>query len=160
MTRHLNDQELASATAGIPLEPEHQAHLEGCISCRRSVDQFLEKVDERRMSISLEAPDWDAQTKRILDALPVAQATPINIRRRWLSPLLAAAATITIVVGTGLIVQRSGPTSVPSPRPEIEIEEILAQADSLLADEGIPGFDVFDDVTDDDLTALFGAKNS
>jgi len=160
MTRHLNDQELASASAGIPLEPRQQAHLEGCVSCRRSVDFFLDQVDERRRSINLEAPDWDAQTKRILDKLPPAQVTPINIRRRWLSPLLAAAATITIVVGTGLIVQKNGPASVSSPRPEIEIEEILAQAESLLADEGIPGFDVFDDMTDDDLTALFEAKNS
>ncbi len=160
MTRHLDDHELASATAGIPLEPEQQTHLEGCISCRRSVDHFLGQINERRRLISLEAPDWDAQSKRVLDALPLAQVTPVNIRRRWLSPLLAAAATITIVVGTGLIVQKNGPAPVPSPRPDIQIEEILAQADSLLADEGIPGFDVFDDITDDDLTALFEAKNS
>ncbi|RLE27014.1 MAG: hypothetical protein DRJ65_04080 [Acidobacteria bacterium] len=160
MIRHLNDQELASATAGFPLAPEQQAHLEGCISCRRSVDHFLDQVNERRRSIGREAPDWDAQTKKIVDALPLTQVTHINSRRRWLTPLLAAAATITIVVGIGLIVQRTGPASISSSRSEIEIEEILAQADSLLADEGIPGFDMFDDMTDDDLTALFEAKNS
>ncbi len=160
MTRHLDDHELASATAGIPLEPERLAHLEGCISCRRSVKHFLDQVNERRRSISREAPDWDAQTKRILAGLPLTQVKPISGRRRWLSPLLAAAATITIVVGTGLMVQRTRPASDPSPRPEIEIEEILAQTDSLLADEGIPGLDVFDDLTDDDLAALFGAQNS
>ncbi len=62
MTRHLDDHELASATAGIPLEPEQQTHLEGCISCRRSVDHFLGQINERRRLISLEAPDWDAQS--------------------------------------------------------------------------------------------------
>ena len=160
MTRHLDDHELASATAGIPLEPERLAHLEGCISCRRSVNHFLDRINERRQSMGREAPDWDEHTKKVLAGLPSAQVIPISARKRWLRPLLAAAATVTIVVGTGLIVQRTGPASGPSPRPEIEIEEILAQADSLLADEGIPGLDVFDNLTDDDLAALFGAQNS
>lgn len=160
MIRHLDDHELASATGGIPLDPDREDHLNRCVSCRRSVTLFLDTVNERRRAMEEEAPDWNTQTERILGGLPPAPATPIAIRRRWLSPLLAAAATITIAVGTGLVVRQTGPAPVSTPRPEIEIEEILAQADSLLAEEGIPGLEVLDDVTDDDLTALFGPQKS
>ncbi len=160
MSRHLDDHELASAAAGIPLEPERLAHLEECVSCRRSVNLFLDHVENRRRAMEEEAPDWDAHLEKVLDRLPYSSAAPLAVRRRWLSPLLAAAATITLAVGTGMVVHMSGPAPVPTPRPEIEIEEILAQAESLLAEDGIPDFDVLDNITDDDLTALFGAQNS
>ncbi len=160
MSRHLDDHELASATAGGFLEPEKLAHLEECVSCRRSVKGFLDHVENRRHTMEEEAPNWDDHLAGVLGGLPRAPATPISIRRGWLNPLLAAAATITIAVGAGMFVHRDGPTPVPTPRPEIAIEEILAQTDSLLEEDGIPDFDVFDTITDDDLTALFGAQNS
>ncbi len=160
MNRHLDDHEMASAAAGLTLEPEKLAHLEGCVSCRGSVTQFLDQVNKRRRAMEEETPDWDAQLKRILDALPPAPVTSIAVRRRWLRPLLAAAATLTIAIGTGLFIHQNGSAPASSPRPEIGVEEILAQADSLLAEDSIPGLDVFDDITDDDLAALFGAQNS
>jgi len=160
MSRHLDEHELASAAAGIPLKPERLTHLEGCVSCRRSVKQFLDHVENRRRAMEEEEPDWDAHLAHVICSLPQVAAAPLAVRRRWLSPLLAAAATITIAVGAGMFVHRSGPAPLPSPRPEIEIEEILAQAETLLAEDGIPDFDVLDNLTDDDLTALFGAKNS
>jgi len=160
MTRHLNDNELASAIAGNPLDFEQQTHLEECVSCRRAVDLFLETVDQRRREINQEAPEWDAQLKAVLGALPLAQVLPHAGPRHWLSPLLAVAATLTLAIGTGLIVHRSGPAPQPTPRPNIKVEEILAKADSLLAQDGIPDLDVLDDVTDDDWATLFGTQNS
>ncbi len=160
MSHHLNDHELASATAGGPLEPERLAHLEGCVSCRRSVKLFLDHIENRRRAMEEETPNWDDHLEEVLGSLPGVPVAPISIRRRWLNPLLAAAATITIAVGAGMFVQRSGPGPAPTPRPEIAIEEILAQADSLLAEDGILDFDVLDNITDDDLTALFGTQNS
>ncbi len=160
MTRHLNDNELAAATAGIPLDPEQQNHLEECVSCRRAVDVFLEKVDQRRKEIVEEAPEWDAQLQAILDRLPQAKVIPMFGRRRWRGPLLAAAATLVVSIGTGLIVRQTGPAPQPTPRPDIGIEEILAKTNSLLAEDAIPDLDVLDDVSDDDWATLFGAQNS
>ncbi len=160
MTRHLNEHELASATAGIPLEAEQQAHLEGCISCRQSINHFLEILNERRHSINDGAPDWDHHANEILTGISSAPEKSIFVRRRWRSPLLAAAATLIITFGAGVLFRMTGPATAPPSRPEIQIEEILAQAESLLADEGIPGLDVFEDVTDDDLAALLEAQSS
>lgn len=160
MSHHLDDNELALAAAGIPLEPERFTHLEGCISCRRSVGLFLDQVEARRLALEEETPDWDAHLDMVLKGLPRTAVASLATRRRWLGPLLAAAATMTLAVGTGMFVHRNGPTPTPTPRPEIAIEEILAQADSLLAEDGIPDFAVLDDITDDDLTALFGSLNS
>lgn len=161
MNRHLNDSELAFAAAGFDLEPGPTAHLEACISCRRSVDLFLNRVDERRRAIEEEAPNWDEQLDQILGGLSIHSTKPAEKVRRWLGPLLATAATVIIAIGTGLIVQERDPVPVPTPRPDIKIEEILAQTDALLSEEGIPGFEIIlDDVSDDDLTALFGALNS
>ena len=160
MSRHLNDHELASAAAGTPLGLEQRTHLDGCISCRNSVALFLDLVDERRQAMEDEGPDWDAQLDHILGGLPNDSIEPRMTGRRWLNPLLAAAATITIAIGTGLILQQQGPTLVHIPQPDINVEEILAQTDALLAEEGFPGLDVLDDVSDDDLEVLFGTLNS
>ena len=160
MSRHLTDNGLYKTPKAIPLEAKRLAHLEGCVSCRRSVNLFLDQVENRRRAMEAKAPDWDTHLVQVLSDLPHTPAAPLAARRRWLSPLLAAAATITLAVGTSKVVHRSGPAPVPTPRPEIAIEEILAQAESLLAEDGIPDFDVLDNITDDDLTALFGAQNS
>lgn len=160
MSHHLDDHELALAAAGIPLEPERLTHLEGCVSCRRSVNLFLDLIETRRLAMEDDVPDWDIHRDMVLSGLPHTSATTITTRRRWLSPLLAAAATITLAVGTGMFVHRNGPAPIPTPRPEIAIEEILAQTESLLAEDGIPDFAVLDDITDDDLTALFDSLNS
>jgi hypothetical protein len=121
---------------------------------------FLDQVENRRRAMEEEMPEWDTHLVQVLSGLPHTPAAPLAARRRWLNPLLAAAATITLAVGTSMVFHRSGPAPVPTPRPEIAIEEILAQAESLLAEDGIPDFDVLDNITDDDLTALFGAQNS
>jgi len=160
MTRHLDDHDLAAATAGMPLDPEQQSHLEGCVSCRRTIDLFLEKVDQRRQEIAGEAPCWDVQLETILGKLPPETLVSTVRQRRWLRPLLAAAATLTISIGTGLIVHKSGPIPQSTPRPDIGVEEILAKADSLLAEDGILDLDVLDNVTDDDWATLFGTENS
>lgn len=160
MSRHLNDHEMASAAAGFQLDSEPLAHLDGCISCRRSVTLFLDQVEDRRKAMEEETPDWDVQLEQILGGLSNEMIQPTSKRRRWFGPLLAAAATITIAIGTSLIVQKESSQSISTPMPDIKIEEILAQTESLLAEEEIPGLDILDEVSEDDLAVIFEAQNS
>lgn len=157
MSTHLDDQETALAAAGFPLETHRLAHLDSCVACRRSVTHFHDLVETRRLEMEEEMPEWEAHRERVLNGLP-DPATPS--RRRWTAPLLAAAATITLAVGTAMLVHRPNPGPMQAPRPEIAVEEILAQTESLLAEDGIPDFAVLDDLTDDDLTKLFDSLNS
>ncbi len=160
MNTHLDENELTTVAAGGTLSADRQAHLETCLKCRREVDRFLEAVEARKRALDLEEPDWNDQMDRVLGAIAEQEAPVVGIRRRWVRPLLAAAATVMLMVGTGVVVHRTGVGPQPTPVPDLRIDEILAETDSLLADDGIPGLEILDDVSDDDLDALFGNRNS
>lgn len=161
MTRHLDRDQLDLAVAGLLTDPDALAHLEDCVTCRRTMTGFQEVIETRRAMMERETPDWGLQRQQILDRLPDHPAlVPVAADRRWVRPLLAAAATVLIAVGGGLVFHRSDPAPPATTRTEMNVEEILAETDSLLDAEGIPGFHILDDVTDEDVDALFGSTNS
>lgn len=161
MTHHLDRDTMDLAAAGLLTDPVARAHLEDCVACRRAIDRFREVVDARRAEMERDMPDWDAQRMRILDRLPRrSSVTPIRTGRRWTRPILAAAATLLIAVGGSVFYHRSGPSPGATNRTEPAVEDILAQTDSLLDAEGIPGFNILDEVTDEDVEALFGPTSS
>lgn len=151
MSQHLDAGTLAAAVAGLELAPAAAAHLAACVSCRRSVDETVRALGARRDQLANEAPDWAAQRQAILARLP-APVVSLAPRRR-LRPLLALAAFILVgVLGLGLwrldLARR--PES-PSLDERLALEQVLAEADALLADDSIPGFEPIDPFADSDL---------
>lgn len=138
MKNHLDDVEFTSALAGERLDDEVTGHLGACVSCRRQLAGMRAWIDEQRDRTVQDAPDWQDQLDRIaarLDAVP----TPRR-RARWLRPAVAAAALVMVAVGIGVV-------TLPREdevREDLTVEEILAEAEALLADDSIPGFEVID----------------
>jgi hypothetical protein len=60
--------------------------------------------------------------------------------------MLAAAAALVVAVGLGVL--RPDGTSQPA-ADELAVEEILAEMDELLSDDGIPGFEIIDPESND-----------
>jgi predicted anti-sigma-YlaC factor YlaD len=138
MSRHLDDDQIAAALTGAQLDESAAEHLACCIDCRRQVTSLQELIEDRRREMAAEEPDWDDQRQRILSRFgETAHARP---RRRWMRPVLAAAAVIALAVGVGLMQLPNG----GGPDREIAVEEILAEAEALLDDDSIPGFEAID----------------
>ena len=139
MNGHLTDEQFAAAVAGLELENTVRQHLGSCIGCRSSVAEMGRLIDARRAQMEAEEPDWQAQRERVAGSLD--PRTTVPRRPRWRAPALAAAAMILIAVGLGLV---QFPGSTNTPVDEIAVEDILAEAETLLADDSIPGFEIID----------------
>jgi hypothetical protein len=142
MTHHLDDREMAKALAGEALDPPLTEHLESCVSCRREVERLSGLVADRRQQQEAQAPDWDRQRDGIMARLPSSQSAQ---RRRpvWLRPLMAAAAALVVAAGLRIAWMPSAPVEVPL-QSDLEVEEILAEVDEVLADDSLPGFESID----------------
>lgn len=145
MSNHLTPDQLASAIAGVELETEVRAHLEGCVTCRAEVAALENAIADRRAALRADEPDWEAQARRIMGSLP-APSVAGRSRRRWLRPALAAAAVAVMAVAAWVM----RPDRPVQPPPEdVAVEEILAEMNALLADDDIPGFEIIDPENDD-----------
>jgi hypothetical protein len=161
MTHHLDDSELSAILASAISDRKINDHLGSCVVCRRRLETFRNTVGEHRRALMEKAPDWEGQKQAILARLDTAAPAIAERRqRRWLRPVLAAAATVICVLGAGLLQQRTDSTLLATPRPDLPIEEILAQTEALLADDTIPGLDMFDSVSEAEIDSLLADQNS
>ncbi len=148
MNTHLDEQHITAAVAGLDLEPGAREHLASCLSCRQQVAAFKDLINARGEQMAAEKPDWDRQRVEILGRLPTDLAGQSTRPRRWLRPLLAAAAAVLVVVGLELIWSPT-PAGDPVVELEVPIEQILAEVDAVLADDSLPGFESIDPGVDD-----------
>ena len=72
MNRHLDDDQIAAAVAGLGLEPDAQSHLGSCLSCRQQVEDLKGLIGARRQELLSDEPDWERQREEILRRLPGA----------------------------------------------------------------------------------------
>lgn len=155
MNRHLVDDEIATAVADLPLAETARSHLKSCLSCRAQIQEMKNLLNERRDLLTAESPDWEAQRQHILDRLPTSAPSISLQRRRWLQPVMAMAATLILAVGVGFL-RQSPETPLRVEIADAQLEELLAEAERLMADDSIPGLWVADPVTDvDELENLF-----
>jgi len=141
MSQHLDDATLTAAVAGLDLTPDERRHLADCVACRRAVDGLRRTIAARRSELEAGAPDWTAQRRAVLERLP--QGRPA-FRPRLSAPLLALAAAV-LVGAIGLAVWQIGLQAPAAPPADAaELERVLAEADALLADDSIPGFEPID----------------
>lgn len=154
MNTHLDEQHITAAIAGLELEPGVREHLATCLSCRQQVAAFTDLIDARGEQMAAEMPDWDRQRAEILLRLPAIPAGRSAKSRRWLRPLIAAAAVVIVVVGLELLWSPT-PTGDPVVELEVPIEQILADVDAVLSDDSLPGFESIDPGFDD-LESIFG----
>lgn len=160
MTTHLDDWQLSAFLASAELDRTMSEHLGSCMVCRRRLETFRQAVGEHRLALAEEAPDWQEQKQAILVRLDTTNRSASGRRpRRWLRPVLAAAATVVCVLGAALLQKTGDSTLVATPRPELPIEEIFAQTEALLADDTIPGFGVFEHVTDAEIDSMLASQN-
>ncbi len=150
--KHLDDDQITAAVAGLELEAWAEEHLASCLGCRQQVHDMRELIDMRRDRLTKEAPDWQRQRQEILLQLPSTVVTRPRRNPRWLRPMLAAAAVLLVAVGLGLMRLTAGGGGPAAP--ELAVEQILAEVDAVLADEAIPGFESIDPGMDD-LEKLF-----
>ena len=157
MTTHLDDGQIAAVIIGAELDRAAADHLESCLDCRRRGADLEGLIDMRRRGMDGESPDWEAQRIAVLDRLPVDAPAPMARPRRWLRPLMAAAAAMMVVAVLGVL----GPdrTEIASNGAELAVEDILAEVDELLADDSIPGFEVIDPGIDDLESYLSGGAS-
>ena len=148
MNTHLDERHISAAVAGLELEPGAQAHLATCLSCRQQVAAFKDLIDARGEEMAAEMPDWNRQRAEIELQLPTVPPGRSVKSRRWLRPILAAAAAVLVVIGLELL---WSPTPMRDPVVELEIpiEQILAEVDAVLADDSLPGFESIDPGVDD-----------
>lgn len=138
MNTHLNDHEIAAAVAGLDLEPAAVAHLEACGSCRREVEAMQALLDRRRLELLGEAPDREAQRRQVVSRL----APPLPKTNR-LRPVLAAAAAVLVALALSLA-RAPGPPTGTEAVSRLDVEDILAEVDAVLADDSLPGFEAID----------------
>lgn len=138
MNTHLNDREIAAAVAGLDLEPATLAHHEACESCRSKVEAMRGLLDRRRLELLGEAPDWEAQRRQVLRRL----APPLPKTSR-LRPVLAAAAAVLMALALSLV-RAPGPPAGTEAVSRLDVDEILAEVDAVLADDSLPGFEAID----------------
>jgi hypothetical protein len=143
MNRHLDDHEIATAVAGLELAGEAARHLADCLSCRRQVAAMEELIGQRRDELVADEPDWQRQQERVLARLPAAAPVVPLRSRRWLRPALSVAAALLVALAVGLLMPSEDPPQ-QAELEDIEVEEILAEVDAILADESIPGFEVIE----------------
>jgi len=116
------------------------------VACRAEVAEFRDLIRLRREEMLTHVPDWDDQTKRVMDRLPVQAVAGRQRRSRWLRPVLAVAAVLVVAVGLGIL-RTDRPVEPVAGEPSVE--EILAEMDELLSDDSIPGFEIIDPEMDD-----------
>jgi predicted anti-sigma-YlaC factor YlaD len=160
MNRHLDDQEIAAAVAGLELEAAQREHLGSCLSCRAAVMEMAELISSRKQQMLESAPDWRAQEAEILARLATTGMPRPIPRRRWLHPVMAMAATVLLAVG--IVVFMPPTETVDSVTAGgVPVEQVLAEVDALLADDSIPGLWPVDPMADsDDLEDLFSSPSS
>jgi len=152
MKRHLSPEEITAAAAGLEIDEAARRHLASCIACRTEAERLGGVVDARRREIVAGAPDWAASKASVMDRLPESAARGAARKPRWLRPALAAAAALVVAVGLGVL--RPDGTVDPPTVGDPAVEEILAEMDELLSDDGIPGFEIIDPESGD-LEAYF-----
>jgi len=141
MNRHLEEQDIDAVLAGSEISGEAAAHLEACLVCRRAVADVESMIAARRRHQLGDAPDWDHQREQILERVAEIQPVVVLRPRRRLRGWVAAAAAI--VVGAGIVALQIAPDLQPE-HTEIPVEQILAEADALLAADAVPGFELID----------------
>jgi hypothetical protein len=100
-------------------------------------------IDARRQEILSGEPDWERQREEILLRLPSVTEAARSRRRRWIRPLLAAAAVLLMVIGVRILRIPGTPGEIHVDD-DIAVEEILAEVDAVLADDYLPGFESID----------------
>lgn len=152
MSQHLEESVITAAVAGLELDPGAREHLETCVHCRSRAAAMRRLIESRRGQMLIREPDWQAQRAAILGRLhssaprPARQAeglVSIRAQRRWLRPLLAAAAVL--MAATGLLVVNQ-PWQPVTSQAEVPVEQILAEVDAMLASETLPGFEALDSI--------------
>jgi len=144
MTRHLDNEQMAAAVAGLELEAAAKGHLGSCLTCRREVQRVLDLLGARQRKLEDEAPDWTRQQQQIMNRLPATPVVPLW-RSVWLRPAAAVAAVLVLAVGVAMLVDRDQLW-----RQEVDVERVLAEVESILEDDGIPGFEALVALGDDD----------
>ncbi len=147
MTTHVTDEDLAAVVAGLEVTPEAHEHLSSCLSCRQEVAELQKSIAERRREMEAEIPDWQRQRNQVMARLADRPQTGSAPSRRWLRPLLAAAAVALVAVGVGLFMPPGATT--PPTIDDLAVEQILAEVDAVLADDSLPGFEFIDPGVDD-----------
>jgi bacterioferritin-associated ferredoxin len=160
MSRHLTEDEITAAAAGLATGAEVDEHLAVCVTCNRAVEEFRHLVAERRASLEAEMPDWGAQRRRILVQLsePGAEVVPLH-RGHWRRTLLAVAAVVLAAVGVWLQFGRQAPAPA---KPAVPVEKILAEVDATLADDQVPGFEALSSMvpTADEMASMMTSNGA
>jgi len=139
MTNHLDDDQIAAVLAGLELEPDVRAHLEGCVACRRVLAGPEETVAARRRAMLDEMPDFEAQRRAIMAKIGApAVVGPRGHGARHTLLALAAAAVVAIGVAV-LWPEDSGDRAHRGG--DVPVATILEETEALLADDAIPGFE-------------------
>ena len=138
MSHHLTDEQIAALVAGLELGDEALQHLDSCLGCRSAVSRMRGLIEMRQERLAAGEPDWEAQRASVLAGLDRHAA---KRRPGWLAPALAAAAAVVMAVAVAVVMGPGGPSVPPD---EIALEAILAEAETLLADRSIPGFELID----------------
>ncbi len=147
MNTHLTDDDFAAVVADREFSEPAAEHLASCLSCRQEVADLQRLIAERRRGMEAETPDWQQQRREVMERLadqPPPRLAPV---RRWLRPLLSAAAVLVVAVGLGLLMAPGAAT--PPSTDDLAIEQILAEVDAVLADDSLPGFESIDPGVDD-----------
>lgn len=140
--RHMTDDEIALAVAGLELDGEIQRHLDACLGCRRRIEALKAPIVARHAEMLGEAPEWEAQREQILSRLDEPAATIVRLHRRhWARALLAAAAVLIAAFGLWLHAGRRSPAT---PRTDAQVERVLDQVNATLANDTVPGFEALD----------------
>jgi len=164
MKRHLDEKQLTGILMGEVMPTPIQDHIESCLSCRRKLDGLRNAVEAVRRDQESEMPDWDLQRQIILEGLENRQATngtgELHRLRRLRRFILPLAAGVFLALGGITLRQARVSPAVPTPRPALPIEEILTQADALLSDDSIPGFEGLDSLNNETVESILAAENS
>jgi hypothetical protein len=138
LEKHLSEDEFAAAVAEAELDDSVRQHLAECLVCHRQVAELRAAIEARREDLAEGFPDWEAQRAAVMERL--GETADRLRRRRRLAPALAAAAVVLMAIGVSVIqFDRS-----PGAEAELGVEEILAEAEALLENDAIPGFEVID----------------
>jgi hypothetical protein len=146
MKSHMTSEEISAAVAGLDLEPDARQHFESCVACRAAAADLEQLLDARRAELHAAEPDWGVQAQQIMARLPATAAGSSRRPSPWMRPVLALAAILVVAVGLAIL-RSNGPVERPVVEPTVE--EILAEMDELLSDDGIPGFEIIDPWIDD-----------